>query len=191
MYSGLQKRAGVLALLASGAFSATSTEPCAQISNSYAANQDPNISADLALECLMSMPFDTDAAATWIDEYTKYLQFQSDLEILEDSPATYPSTNVDLLGGLQSIRTKATGGKYTSQYQFDEAIQDLINSANDGHLWVETCSTSAFAFYTDVGGIASFSTDGSSPPSLYVGGKLLLILRILSCSWICLANTKM
>jgi hypothetical protein len=118
----------------------------------------------------MSMPFDTDAAVTWIDEYTKYLQFQSDLEILEDSPATYPSTNVDLLGGLQSIRTKATGGKYQSQYQFDEAIQNLITSANDGHLWVDTCSTSAFTFFTDVGGIVSISADGSSPPSLYVGG---------------------
>jgi hypothetical protein len=125
----------------------------------------------------MSMPFDTDAAVTWIDEYAKYLQFQSDLEILENSPATYPSTNIDLLGGLQSIRTKATDGKYTSQYQFDEAIQDLITSANDGHLWVDTCSTSAFVFYTDVGGIVSFSADGSSPPSLYVGGKLLLILH--------------
>lgn len=175
MYSGLQKRAGVLAILASGAFAATSTEPCAQIATSYAANQDPNISAGLALECLMSMPFDTDAAVTWIDEYAKYLQFQSDLEILENSPATYPSTNVDLLGGLQSIRTKVTGGKYTSQYQFDEAVQNLITSANDGHLWVTTCSTSAFIFFTDVGGIVSLSTDGSSPPSLYVGGKFALI----------------
>ncbi|KAE8548931.1 hypothetical protein EYB25_009314 [Talaromyces marneffei] len=169
MYRDLQKRAGVLAILASGVFAATSTGPCAQIAKSYASNQDPNVSADLALGCLMSMPFDSKAAVTWIDEYTKYLQFQSDLEILENSPATYPSTNVDLLGGFQSIRTKAISGTYKSQYQFDESIQDLITSANDGHLWVDTCSTSAFVFYTDVGGIASISADGSSPPSLYVG----------------------
>jgi hypothetical protein len=40
------------------------------------------VPAQTAYECLQSMPFRSDLAVKFIDEYTKYVQWQSTLEIL-------------------------------------------------------------------------------------------------------------
>jgi hypothetical protein len=39
-------------------------------------------SSQLGLACLESLPFKSDLAVSFVDELTKYLQWQSDIEIL-------------------------------------------------------------------------------------------------------------
>jgi hypothetical protein len=89
MHSNIHRLAsGLLAVLATGTLAAAlsaPTEPCAYISTLYAQVDHSlplNIPGQLAQDCLSSMPFESDKAVKWIDEYTKYIQFQSDIELL-------------------------------------------------------------------------------------------------------------
>lgn len=59
-------------------------EPCAQVSDWIAqAKTTKGIPGNLAYGCLTSMPFDAKDAVRFIDEYRKYLQFQSTIENLK------------------------------------------------------------------------------------------------------------
>lgn len=59
-------------------------EPCAQVSDWIAqAKTIKGIPGNLAYGCLTSMPFDAEDAVKFVDEYRKYLQFQSTTENLK------------------------------------------------------------------------------------------------------------
>ncbi|CRG88453.1 hypothetical protein PISL3812_05483 [Talaromyces islandicus] len=170
MHSNLQTIAsGLVAILTTGALGDSSKDPCAKISElSKQTGSGAEVSPQLAAECLISMPFESNKAVAFVDEYAKYLEFQSDLEILAKPPASYLSNRVDLRAGLQGIRSAAAQGSYSSQYEFDSDISDLINSANDGHLSATLCSLQAFTFEAPGLILTSLSTDGVTPPQLYL-----------------------
>ncbi|GAE00131.1 peptidase S41 family protein [Paecilomyces variotii No. 5] len=158
---------------------ATTTEPCALIKNivsKYANQSDPvTVPAASALNCLQSMPFNTQRAVSFVDEYLKYLEFQSDLEMLARPPMSYMSHAVDLRLGLQGIRARASQNLYSSQFDFDSDIYNLIRSANDGHLYAGLCSLSTFTFGAVGLDPVSLSKDGLTPPQLYVGSDAVLL----------------
>jgi hypothetical protein len=168
---------GLVAVLAT---TSLGKEPCAQISE--LSKQNPgggsptSVPSQLAAECLMSMPFESEKAVDFIDKFAKYLEFQSDLELLARPPASYLSNQVDLRAGIQGIRSAAAQSFYSSQYEFDADILDLLNSANDGHLGATLCSFSAFTFEAPHLVLASISTDGVTPPQLYLLGRSLSCL---------------
>ncbi|KAK8118553.1 uncharacterized protein PG998_003179 [Apiospora kogelbergensis] len=92
-----------------------------------------------------------------------FIIFQSTLESLKAPPKGYLYPAVDILGGLDKIAQT----KFSSQYDFDNAIQSLVSSANDGHFSVGLCSTSLFGFSRD-GVLISASTDGLAVPAIYM-----------------------
>lgn len=122
---------------------------------------------------------------SFVDEYSKYLQWQSTIEILtgtsylffrlftllhlanpsSDPPVGSLSSTVDLVGGMATIRARAAANLYNSQYDFDQAIYKLIHSANDGHLEIIPCSF-AITFRINTP-LVSLSTDGITVPKLY------------------------
>ncbi|KAM6508094.1 hypothetical protein FALCPG4_017982 [Fusarium falciforme] len=107
------------------------------------------------------MPFYPELADPFLDELGKYVQWQSTLEALKNPPDTYISSPTDILGGLEMIRNT----KYSSQWEFDQAIKALINSANDGHFDVEPRSFTPFTFMRNTA-LVSVSTDGTEAPEL-------------------------
>ncbi|KAI0438931.1 hypothetical protein F4803DRAFT_554562 [Xylaria telfairii] len=123
------------------------------------------IDGNAALNCLLSLPFDSTRAGTFLTEIRKYIQFQSTLEVLKSPPDTYISPAVDILGGLDKISNTA----YTNQYEFDLDIENLIRSANDGHFFITPCSLAPFAFQRQEIGLISVSEDGRNIPEIYVG----------------------
>ncbi|KAL5592296.1 hypothetical protein FOBRF1_013322 [Fusarium oxysporum] len=108
------------------------------------------------------MPFYPELADPFLDELGKYVQWQSTLEVLKNPPDIYMSSPTDILGGLEIIRNT----KYSSQWEFDQAIKSLINSANDGHFDVELCSFTPFTFMRNTA-LVSVSKDGIKAPELY------------------------
>ncbi|WKT54095.1 hypothetical protein QSH57_004679 [Fusarium oxysporum f. sp. vasinfectum] len=147
----------------------SSPEPCALITKQIREHQKYNNSASvlqfpgqLAEDCLQSMPFYPELADPFLDQLGKYVQWQSTLEALKNPPDTYLSSPTDILGGLEIIRNT----KYSSQWEFDQAIKSLINSANDGHFDVELCSFTPFTFMRNTA-LVSVSTDGIEAPELY------------------------
>lgn len=47
------------------------------------------ISGDLAHRCLQTVPIEVDSVVSLVDQYRKYLEFQSTLEILKGLPNTF------------------------------------------------------------------------------------------------------
>ena len=85
---------------------------------------------------------------------------------LLDPPSGYMMPATDLMGGLDRIQENIRNGKYHSQYEADEDLQRLIQSANDGHLSVSPCSTSYFEFIHKEP-LVSISSDGLKLPQVY------------------------
>lgn len=133
----------------------------------------------------MSMPFDSKRAVQFIDEYLKYLQFQSTLDSLQrkafdclhlhvkpsltplpDPPPGYITPSIDLLKGFSKIRNKAETSVYKSQYEFDNDIKTLIHRANEGHLELHLCSHQVFRFHRSPP-LVSVSSDGVELPKIF------------------------
>ncbi|KAK3400715.1 hypothetical protein B0T20DRAFT_494683 [Sordaria brevicollis] len=125
-----------------------------------------DIPQQTAYDCLMSMPFDSQRAVKFIDEYLKYLQFQSTLDSLKHPPPGYITPSIDLLAGFSKIRDKAQQGVYNSHYSFDNDIKSLLQRANEGHLSLNLCSHKIFRFHRTPA-VVSISTDGLSLPKIY------------------------
>ncbi|KAF4460234.1 Peptidase S41 [Fusarium albosuccineum] len=155
------------------AASSSSQEPCAlvtDISNTALRRNTStiNVPGKLAQDCLLSMPFYPERAQGFLDELDKYVQWQSTLEALKDPPDTYSSSSTDIVGGLEKIRKT----DFSSHYEFDLAIYDLFNSANDGHLSISTCSLGIFTFSRENTSLVSVSSDGVEEPELYTFADL-------------------
>ncbi|RAQ69253.1 peptidase S41 family protein [Aspergillus flavus] len=129
-------------------------------------NKISEIPGHLAYDCLRSMPFRSDLAVKFVDDYAKYLQFHATASMLKDPPSGYISTGVDLWGGLQRIRQKASDNVYSSQYDFDSDLKYLTSRANDGHLSVGLCSLEIMHFEHDMP-LVSISLDGMAQSEEY------------------------
>lgn len=94
-----------------------------------------------------------------------------------DPPIGSLSSSVDLLGGMSTIRQRAASNLYKSQYAFDQDINNLLNSANDGHLALIPCSFAIDFVNTDAA-LVSLSTDGVSLPKLHTLGAYIASCHI-------------
>ncbi|KAH1369614.1 hypothetical protein KXW29_008269 [Aspergillus fumigatus] len=152
-------------------------EPCAQVSDWIAqAKTIKGIPGNLAYGCLTSMPFDAEDAVKFVDEYRKYLQFQSTIENLKTPPGQYSMPSTDLLGGLDNIRRKAQNHDYSSHWDFESDLTQLISSAHDAHLTLQLCSTVLFRFSNSVP-LVSLSSDGLELPQVYTLDDAELLIR--------------
>ncbi|CAG8251038.1 unnamed protein product [Penicillium salamii] len=127
------------------------------------------------------MPLDEGRAVSFVEEYRKYLQFQSTLEILPNPPEGYLMPPTDLLGGLDEIQVKAAIGFYSNQYDFDTAISDLLKSAYDGHLAIRLCSLHYFGLEIDMP-LVSISSNGTALPQVYAYNDALQLQNESSVS---------
>lgn len=125
-----------------------------------------HIPGEIALECLKAMPFEAARATKLVTEWGKWLQFQSDLEILKNPPANYQMPPIDIVGTLSDIQAKIDEKKYKNHYEFDTDIQNLIFDTYDGHVALGVCSYSAYQFESDLT-LVSVSTNGTELPQVY------------------------
>ncbi|KAH8821445.1 hypothetical protein F5884DRAFT_87204 [Xylogone sp. PMI_703] len=176
-----------LAAVAAMGVGATTSDPCAQISD-LVANGTSTFSSELGLACLESFPFQSDLAVSFIDEYTKYSQWQSTIELLRTPPPEYLGVPTDILGGLSTIRNKAAQNLYQSHYDFDTDLFNLVSSANDGHYAIQPCSLITILF-SMAKPLVSVSSDGVSLPQIYtLDDGLLLALGVKDVSPVVLIN---
>jgi len=98
--------------------------PCAAASAAVAANvsqtSPPRVPAQLAYECLTSVPFNQSAALALVDGLPPYFRWQSNTAWLKDPPEEYATKvqpGIDVWGGLADIRSKVVGGKYANEYE--------------------------------------------------------------------------
>ncbi|KAL1601612.1 hypothetical protein SLS60_006527 [Paraconiothyrium brasiliense] len=154
---------------------------CAKVSvilNDYDENgpKPTGVPADIAYECLYSMPLNVTSAKAILFELPLYFNWQSTLDVLREPPAEYVEKvqpPVDLLAGLDDISARVDDGSITSEYGFGWELYKLVGAAHDGH----------FAYILDVIGqiftfsrplpLVSVSEDGSKLPAVFAYSDVL------------------
>ncbi|KAK5574253.1 hypothetical protein LTR43_000536 [Exophiala xenobiotica] len=134
------------------------------------------IPADLAYQCLKSVPNYQEPAIRLIDSLRTYLEFQSTIEYLQDPPSGFLFPAVDLYGELDKIRENVFGEQYESEYDMQLEITALLNTARDGHLSWQADLLGAFTFLRGGGsnlGLVSVSEDGIESPQAYLASDLV------------------
>ncbi|KAI9045959.1 peptidase S41 family protein [Aspergillus affinis] len=126
----------------------------------------PYVSPELAHQCLLSLLFDSRCAASFVTEVKKTMQWHSTIDTLKNPLSGYLSPAVDLLSSLDHLHGKALKKEFSSQFEFDTALQRLLASANDGHLGYSGCSQKIFQFTLNTP-IASVSSDRLEIPEVY------------------------
>ncbi|KAH7126784.1 hypothetical protein B0J11DRAFT_526479 [Dendryphion nanum] len=153
--------------------------PCAQVSASAAAQRGvatPTVPAQLAYDCITSVPLNKSAALGLIEGITPYFKWQSNTAWLEDPPKEYAEKvqpAVDIWGGLKKIQSSVSDGTFKNEFEFGWALYRLLQSTHDGH----------FVFIPDVIGtvfnwarpipLVSFSEDGTKLPKAFVYPDIL------------------
>lgn len=101
--------------------------PCAIVSSSVASifatspSATPTIPAELAHDCITSVPLHTTEATELLDSILPYVQWQSTLSYLKAPPAEYVEkiqNPVDVYGEIAAIRDNVASGAYQSEYEF-------------------------------------------------------------------------
>jgi hypothetical protein len=137
------------------------------------------IAAELAYDCMRSVPLYQAPAISLLNSLRTYVEFQSSKEYLQNPPQGYLLPALDIDAELDGIQQKVEAGEYMGEYDFQLDIVSLLLSAHDGHLSWNGDVYGAFTFVRLAGGsgLYSVSSDGVQPPLVYVTGKYPAIFR--------------
>jgi hypothetical protein len=106
--------------------------PCAAVSAAVATQSAavPTVPAQLAYDCITSVPFNQSAALALVDGVKPYFKWQSNTVFLKDPPKEYAEKvqpAVDIWGELADIRKKVVGKKYKNEFEVCGFIQTACN----------------------------------------------------------------
>ena len=121
-------------------------------------------------DCLTSVPIKQDDATAFLKKYRSTLEFQSNTAWLKNPPSSYKQPATDIMGGLDMLDAMVGNGSFTNQYDFEAALQGLLQSSHDGHLFLQGGLTAVFSFSLPLL-LASVSSDGTSLPKPYSLGE--------------------
>ena len=98
------------------------SSPCAQVGASVATQTaaTPTVPAQLAYECITSIPFNQSAALELVDSMYPYIKWQSSTAWIKDPPAEYVEKvqdPVDIWAGMDNIRGKVRRGEYNNEFE--------------------------------------------------------------------------
>ncbi|TDZ33601.1 Peptidase S41 family protein ustP [Colletotrichum spinosum] len=155
--------------------SASPTEACAVVSAAWASQHaaaptvTPTVSAQLAYDCLNSVPLGKQAALDLVDSIFPYLEWQSDAAYKADPPADYDFPAYDMFGALEKIRSNLEADVYASEYAFQAALyNEVFGPGHDGHFVYYPDLLTAVFEWTRQRALVSISEDGSSLPVIKV-----------------------
>lgn len=136
----------------------------------------PTVPADIAYECLHSIPFNQTAASDLLESMRPYLNWQTTISYLKDPPKDYADKiqpPYDFWGVFDAIEANVAAGAYASEYEFGWDVYEAFQKTHDGHFGFTPDSVgSVFTFGRTVA-LASVSEDGKSLPVAYAYGDIL------------------
>ncbi|KAF1938469.1 peptidase S41 family protein-like protein [Clathrospora elynae] len=154
--------------------------PCAQVSQYIYGDgtvaYKQKVPAQLAWDCLNTVPFNASSAKRLIQTLRPYIDWQSTLAELKDPPADYAEKvqpAVDIIGGLDQIDSDIDSGRFQSEYDFGWTLYTLIQSAHDGHFtYIPDSVGTVFSWGRPVP-LVSVSEDGDQLPAVFVFSDVL------------------
>ncbi|KAF2766736.1 hypothetical protein EJ03DRAFT_174479 [Teratosphaeria nubilosa] len=152
--------------------SSTSLGACGTISQLAASSTGaepgatPTVPAQLAYECINSVPFNQSAAIDLLDSIRPYLNWQTTIEYLKDPPAEYAElvqAPYDFYARYEEIYSKAKSGSYKNEYAFGFDLYEVFQRAHDGHFVIYPDSVTLIFSYGRTAPLVSVSDDGGVP----------------------------
>ncbi|KAH9213176.1 hypothetical protein DL95DRAFT_390761 [Leptodontidium sp. 2 PMI_412] len=150
--------------------SATLTQACALVSSSSSVQRaaspsaTPTVAAQLAHDCLNSVPLNKTAALQLVDSMVPYIEWQSDTAWKKNPPADYFYPPHDIFGYLASVKANLQADKYANEYEFQEDLYQVFARGHDGHfVFYPDALTKAFEWGRKRS-LVSISEDGTSLP---------------------------
>ncbi|KAH0541381.1 hypothetical protein FGG08_004145 [Glutinoglossum americanum] len=147
---------------------------CAKVSALQANPNRPTdvplkVPAEVALDCLHSVPINKSLAVEHLKGLKNYYAFQSTLTPLKAPPKNYSYPGVDIMDGLDKILRNLQTDVYKNEYDFQFALVLLTASAHDGHFQIAPYIVgSVFGFFTSPPlRMVSISGDGTAIPKIY------------------------
>lgn len=131
----------------------------------------PTVTAQLAYECLTSVPINNDDATALVKSILPYIEWQSDLSYLKNPPKGSPILAVDIKAELNRILSDIKDRKYANEHAFQMDLFKVFQSVHDGHFrFLPDLISKALQFRRPVG-LVSVSRDGIEIPRIYVDSK--------------------
>ena len=163
-------------------------EPCAAVSSVFVESMsdatgtassadlvpdpDATVDAEVAYQCLESVPIVRKDATDLLDGWAAFLEWQSDPTYKANPPDGYLLPGIDYFQAIANLRDQVTTGNITRELDFHEGIRDILYGANDGHLAISTDFNAAVYWQRSVS-LLSVSTDGSSVPEVWATRETL------------------
>lgn len=142
-----------------------SGQPCATVSSLAARSTAASIPAQVAFDCLNSVPVDTSGNQKLIDELKQVWQYQSELLWFKNPGSDFEYGPIDILGELDNIKNNL--GSFQSEYAVQLAIQNITVRTGNFHFNYSPDILAVFQFLRRFN-VGSVSSDGKSLPKLYV-----------------------
>lgn len=138
------------------------------------------VPAELAFDCLETVPFKKHDALRVIDGLAAFWQWQSTIDYLKDPPMGYMMPATDLRARIKKIRNKIAKEEYPHEYAFQDEMHELAVSVHDSHFNLQMDLLDIFVFRRkEIGPIVSVSKDGVELPEIYVLSEYLLIRPVV------------
>jgi Peptidase family S41 len=132
----------------------------------------PVVPAQIAWDCIHSVPLNITAAVPWLESLKPYVAWQSTLAYIKNPPKWFPVPPIDVYAELDKMI--ANIHSYVNEYDFEFALYRLFQKTGDGHFrYLPTLVNGIVSFGRPVA-LVSVSNDGQSLPQPYVYSDILL-----------------
>ena len=133
----------------------------------------PTIPAQVAWDCLQSVPLNATAAVPWLESLKPYLAWQTTLAYLKNPPSGYLEPAIDVYALIDEMI--ANVDSYANEYELEFALYEIFQRTHDGHFRYLPTLMAGVATFGRPLALVSVSTDGQSLPQPYVYEDLLLV----------------
>ncbi|KAJ8116293.1 hypothetical protein OPT61_g2247 [Boeremia exigua] len=171
------------------------SSPCAAVGASVSMQHNsatPTVAAQLAYDCINTVPFNQSAALSLLDGLVPYIRWQSNTVWLKNPPKEYVEkvqSGVDIWGGMAEIRSKVVTEAYHNEFEFGFDLYTLFQSTHDGHfVYIPDVIGTVFNWARPVP-LVSISSDGKKFPKPFVYTDVLSG-SFVDTSFVPLAITK-
>lgn len=161
-------------------------EPCEEVSASWSVQKAKAtgaaaesldsylVPAQVAYECLQSVPVDVQGDIQQIKELKEFLQFQSTLSWLKQDQVGQIEP-LDLMARLDEMAEQLRAGGYQSEYNFQNDIKVLFDRSGDFHLRWNADILEPMYFGRAGGSLTLLSKDGLSLPEIYLVSDIAVL----------------
>lgn len=160
----------VLVLLACFELHRQVHNPCKDVARLVAETNATEVPADLALNCLVSVPLNVKHAKLLHSTLRPYLKWQSTLPYVQDPPVGYQLSPYDFWAAYDNIGHKLCNKSYSGEYEFGLNLIDTVAMVHDGHFsYVPDIVGKVFSFRRGVA-VISVIRDEESMPWVFAKG---------------------